>query len=63
MKDDIGTVPEGWSVLYCHVCPASLCWTADAPRTYGDADTWHEAIVWAHSQIEHLHHEHEEAAV
>lgn len=55
MSKDIGVVPEGWAVLYCEQCPASLCWTADDSPTYGGE--WLAAVRWASEQVEHGPHE------
>ena len=56
MSDDIGTVPEGWCVLYCHQCPCALSWTYEDAHSYGDADTWHDAMKWALDQLDHQDH-------
>lgn len=54
-RDETMPVPEGWSVLYCHRCPASVCWTGEDADTYRDADGLFAAVRWALDQIDHGH--------
>lgn len=55
---DIGTVPEGWRVLWCRDegCLMSLAWTDDIIDGFADPDEWFDTLNWASSEVDHGEH-------
>jgi hypothetical protein len=49
MEDNL---PEGWYLMHCDTCQASLCWDKNDMQGY-DLTSWDEALNWAISEVKH----------
>lgn len=43
----VGAVPDGWYVLWCPTCLASVLWTDDVVAEHDGEEDWRETLIWA----------------
>jgi len=53
-------LPDGWYILYCSICKASILWTTDVLQQF-PFDEWNALLIWIiDNQLVHDTDDHKE---